>query len=202
MLKSGLLIVALTFSVVVLVLIGQFVDANVRPIPGLFYLFAACDPPAVLGGWLAALGAMRAPRGGPGAAGRSVLVIAALALTTVAIVVLGDFAGSRVMKGSAIATVLGSKPAWLVADVATVVALGSLALGCDKTLRAAGRGSPGTTTIVLAVLLSVRLLAGVWGAIATVPSGFRLAEAALYAAIAWSCARVVALPSPCERRTE
>ncbi|NUO50642.1 MAG: hypothetical protein HOV80_17445, partial [Polyangiaceae bacterium] len=70
MLQRGLLLVAITFSVVALVLIGQFVDAVIRPIPGLVYLFAACDPPAILGAWLAAFGAMRASGGSPGSASR------------------------------------------------------------------------------------------------------------------------------------
>jgi hypothetical protein len=179
------LLIAITFSLVALVLIGQVVDKAIRPIPGLIYLFAACDPPAVAGGWLAAMGAMRAAPGSPAARSRGQLLVAAIALTVVAIVVLGDFGLSRIMKGSGVAAALGSKPAWLVADAATVAALGALAVASSRLVEKWSGG----LTVALGVLLLLRLVAGVWGALGTVPLPLRLSEAVLYGAVAWSCCR-------------
>lgn len=192
MLQRGLLLVAITFSVVALILVGQFIGATIRPIPGLIYLFAACDPPAILGGWLAALGAMRAAGGSPGGTSRWQLLLAAVALTIVGVVVLGDFGLSRLMKGSAIAETLGSKSAWALADVATVVALGSLALACARTVRAAGARWPDTMSLVVAALLLFRIHAAIVGMSGPVPPYLRLTEAMLYGTIAWACGRASA----------
>ncbi|NUO54034.1 MAG: hypothetical protein HOV80_34750, partial [Polyangiaceae bacterium] len=114
---------------------------------------------------------------------------AAVALTVVGIVVLGDFGLSRVMKGSAIAETLSSKEAWALADVATVTALGSLALACVRAIRAAGRRWPDTMSLVVAALLLFRIHAAIVGMSGKVPPYFRLTEAMLYGAIAWACAR-------------
>ncbi len=174
--RAGLLLLAATFTVVALVLVGQVVDARVRPVPGLYYLFAACDPPATLGAWLAFLGA-RAVRE------RRLFLVAALSLSIVGVVVLGDLALSRVAPGAAVTRVLGAKAAWLAADVATVAAMGALAL-------ASGAASPARSRLIdalIAAALIARAAAGVAGALGPVPWPLRLSEALLYALVAWRC---------------
>lgn len=181
MLRSGLLLVSVTFAAVALVLLGQAANATVLEIRGLHYLLAACDPPAVIGGWLSAFGAFRSRSAGPVPA---LLTVAAVALTLVAGVVLGDLALGRVSPSSTLAAALGSKPAWLAADVGTVVALGSAALASARLCNGAARPLGAIWAAVIVATLSLRAIGGVWGALAPAPWPFRVLEAALYAAVA------------------
>ena len=186
MTRWGLLLVAVTFAAVTLVLLGQVGAHFGAKIPGLYYLFAACDPPAVIGAWMAALGAGTASsRARPG---RLPLVAAACALTVVAVVVLGDLVLGRVASGSGLHAALSSKPAWLAADIGTVAGLGGLALGARRIVGSAGSAWPRWGSAALVVLLAARGGAAIWGQLGAVPWPFRVAEAALYAFVAWACA--------------
>lgn len=185
MLRAGFLVVAATFAVVTLVLIGQVIDATVRHVPGLFYLFAACDPPAILGAWLATMGAYRSP-GETATKVRIPLLTASVALTVVGAVVLGDFILGRFAPGISLSAALSSKPAWLVADLATVLALGSLTMSAARVVRAPGAALSSSAIWGVGALLTARAIAGVWGALAPVPWPFRALEALLYAGVAWT----------------
>jgi hypothetical protein len=182
--RAGLFLVAVTFAFVSLILVGQALDATVLRLPGLVYLLAACDPPAILGAWLAALGSARA---GSAQVARGALAVAALSLTLVGAVVVGDVVLGRIAPGSALAATLGSKPAWLAADAGTVLALGTLALGSARICRALGEPLSTALLGVVGLTLATRALAGVWGQFAPVPWPFRVAEAALFASVALAC---------------
>jgi hypothetical protein len=185
LLRAGFLLVAATFAVVTLVLVGQVVDATLRPVPGLFYLFAACDPPAIVGAWLAAAGAHRSTEKAAVSVRRPLLA-AAVGLTVVGVVVLGDFLLARVAPASSLAAIVASKPAWLIADAATVVGLGTLGLAAARVVRASGRTFPSAVGFTVAAMLAARAAGGLWGALGAVPWQFRVLEAVLYAGVAWS----------------
>jgi hypothetical protein len=185
--RWGLLLVAVTFAAVTLVLLAQVAASLGARIPGLYYLFAACDPPAVLGSWMAAIGA-RSRGSSPAAAGRLPLLSAACALTVVAVVVLGDLVLGRIASGSGLHAALTTKAAWLAADIGTVAGLGGLALGAHRILAQAGGAWPRWATPAIGGLLATRLGAAIWGQLADVPWPFRLAESALYALVALACA--------------
>jgi len=184
--RWGLLLVAVTFAAVALVLVGQVVSHFGAKIPGLYYLFAACDPPAVVGAWMAAIGSHRTTS--PARAGGLAFFSAAGALTVVAAVVLGDLVLGRLAAGSGLHIALGSKIAWLAADAGTVLGLGGLALGARAVVACAGGAWPRWADASLALLLSCRGGAAIWGQLGDVPWPFRLAEAFLYAVVAWACA--------------
>jgi hypothetical protein len=184
LLRFGLLLVGGTFVLVAATLALQVVSATVRPIGGLHYLLAAWDPPAVTGAWLAAVGTWRTRAQGP-------LLVAALSLTTVAVVVLGDLVLGRIAAGSAAAVAISSKPAWLVADAATIVSLGALAIGARR-VRAR---LPAALAAAIAILLLVRAVAAVVGATGTIPWQLRAPEPVLFSLVALaliSAARTVA----------
>lgn len=192
MLAQGLRLVAGTFFVVALVLIGQVVDVTLTPIPKLNYALAACDPPATLGAWLAAIGARSVRERAPELA--RVLFYAALSLTLVATIVVFDFGLAYSAVGSAPHRIFTSQAAWIVVDVGTVSALGLLLYA--PVADGAGSRPPSPLALTGAGLLLVRAVAAVWSVAASVPWPFRVAEATLFALVGIGCLRVAAREAP------
>ena len=197
MLRGGLRTIGVTFLLVALVLLGQVVDRTLRHVPGLYPLFAACDLPTTTGAWLVAVGAWRlrgtssangdervVRQGPPGlsALGTFALLASAVAFTVVASVVYGDFLAPRV-GATELARILGGPVAWRVADVGTIVGLGSLAVGLATLAREQGRPLPPPMMVALGALWFCRGLGGVIASFAPVPWPFTIAEAALFASI-------------------
>jgi hypothetical protein len=188
LLRFGLLLVGGTFVVVAATLALQMVNAIIRPIGGLHYLLAACDPPAVSGAWLAAVGARRTRAQGP-------LLVAAISLSAVAVVVLGDLVLGRIAAGSAAAVAISSKPAWLVADAATIISLGALAFGARRVWARL----PRALAAAIALLLLVRAVAAVVGATGTIPWLLRAPEPVLFLLVSYAAIRASRVPSSEDR---
>lgn len=182
--RRGLLLIALTFAVVALTLLGQVFSATVRPLPGLYLVLAACDAPTTLGAWLAAVGARAKGRAGSAFAAKSLLV-AAIAFSVVALVVYGDLLSGR-LHLPRLAALFGAKPAWFTADLATLTGLGAL-LSAAARLAADGgsKRAPLPDGLVAGGLaaLALRAVTAGWGLFALVPWPLRLAEAVLYAVV-------------------
>lgn len=181
--RRGLLLIALTFGVVALTLLGQVISLTVRPLPGLYHLLAACDAPTTFGAWLAATGARDRRQGGSTFVARPLLV-AALSFSLVALVVYGDLLAGRLHLAT-LAALFGAKPAWFAADLATLVGMGSLLaasakLAADGGPHAAARPLPDGLVASGLAALAIRAVTAGWGLFAAVPWPLRLAEAALY----------------------
>lgn len=174
--RRGLLLIALTFAVVALTLIGQVISLTVRPLPGLYNLLAACDTPTTIGAWLAAFGARDRRQGGSAFVARPLLV-AALSFSLIALIVYGDFLSGRLQLAT-LGALFGAKPAWFAADIATLVGLGSILAAAARL--AGARPLPDLLVAAGLVALVIRAVTAGWGLFAAVPWPLRLAEAALY----------------------
>ena len=188
MLTRGLQILGVTFSVVALLLVGQVLNVTLWTIPKLNYALAACDPPAVLGAWIAARGAaMLVPKRVE--LSRSML-LAAISLTIVGTIVLADFGLAYVAPGSSAHKLLTAQATWIVVDLGTLTVLG-LVLWLPEPKPS--EGPPHPVRLVGTGLLGVKAVSAVWSVAASVPWPFRLAEAVLFACAAVTCLRIARL---------
>lgn len=188
MLVRGLQLLGVTFVLVAFTLVLQVINVTTFTIPKLNYALAACDPPAMVGAWLAARSAAKLDPKRPQLA--RTLLLAAISLTIVGTIVLSDFALAYVAPSSAAHDVLTHQGTWIVVDVATLAVLGLLLWVPEPTKRV---GPPHPVRLVGTGLLPVKAIAAVWSVAASVPWPFRLAEAVLFACVAVTLLRIARL---------
>ena len=188
MLTRGLQILGVTFIIVTFLLVGQVLNATLWTIPKLNYALAACDPPAMLGAWIAAVSAAKLRAQRTDLARQ--LLLTAVSLTVVGTIVLCDFGLAYVAPGSPAHKLFTAQATWVVVDVATLAVLGLLLWLPEPTKTT---GPPHPMRLVGTGLLPVKALATVWSVAASVPWPFRLAEAALFACAAAASLRIARL---------